>query len=214
MAFYIAQTLNQHKISKSVSKYGGLFMSEHYTPDPRMGDSYQILIETDDQKIEEGMEVAHVIDNHVAVLGRAFSRSTDNENDWKIGLVNGGQMCWAEINMVHISRSSHENIGKTIPDEQLHYLVKYFNDNNQTFPEKIEALFKNPENIESKFINMFLEKRVIINPGTYGVIATVMDIADNGIMFKITGESHYKYLKNSIHFMTFASGFDMRLLTE
>jgi len=51
---HLVRTENYSELVHSTNKYGGLFLSRHYSPMKEMGDSYQHIYITSDEEIKEG----------------------------------------------------------------------------------------------------------------------------------------------------------------
>jgi hypothetical protein len=68
-------------IVHSTSKYGGLFLSRHYSPTKEMGDSYQHIYITSDEKIKEGDWC--IVGNGVSKLNTQFTSKEEINTNWK-----------------------------------------------------------------------------------------------------------------------------------
>jgi len=68
-------------IVHSTSKYGGLFLSRHYSPTKEMGDSYQHIYITSDEKIKDNDWC--IVGNGVSKLNTQFTSKEEINANWK-----------------------------------------------------------------------------------------------------------------------------------
>ena len=62
---HLLPTESYSPLVHSTNKYGGLFLSRHYSPMKEMGDSYQNIYITSDKQIKEGDWILELNDNSV-----------------------------------------------------------------------------------------------------------------------------------------------------
>jgi hypothetical protein len=74
---HIIPTENYSDLVHSTNKYGGYFLSRHYSPMKGMGDSYQNIYITDDSEIKEGDWVYCRTENRVLISNVSYSKLDD-----------------------------------------------------------------------------------------------------------------------------------------